>query len=116
MQTNVLTDRQYTELPKRLIEGIEQRYKSIPLNSLKHPQYILKKPLYITLETDENDKVIASLDEIEAFAYADTEFEAINLLCEEIINLYEDLKDSSEDLGVLPRKWLQYLKEVIEKR
>lgn len=115
MQTNILTDEQYKELSKRLIESIEQRYKAIPLNSLKHPQYILKRPVYITLET-ENDKVIASLDDIEAFAYADTEFEAINLLCEEIINLYEDLKDSGEDLGLLPRKWLQYLEEVIEKR
>lgn len=28
--------------------------------------------------------VIASLDEIEAFAYADTEFEALNLLCERL--------------------------------
>src|SRR4030066_1922051 len=105
MQTNILTDEQYKELSKRLIESIGQRYKAIPLNSLKHPQYILKRPVYITLETD-NDKVIASLDDIEAFAYADTEFEAINLLCEEIINIYEDLQADRDNLGKFPKKWL----------
>lgn len=115
MQTNVLTEEQYKVLSKRLIESIERRYKSIPINSLKHPQYILKRPIYITLET-EDETVIASLDDIEAFAYADTEFEAVNLLCEEIINLYEDMKTDRENLGVLPMKWLQYLEEVIERK
>jgi hypothetical protein len=115
MQTDILTEEQYKDFSKRLIESIEHRYKSIPLNSLKHPRYILKRPVYITLET-ENDKVIASLDDIEAFAYADTEFEAINLLCEDIISLYEDLKESGEPLGLLPSKWLQYLDEFIERR
>jgi hypothetical protein len=52
-------------------------YKIIHLNTLKHPNYILKKPIYISVEI-EKDTVIASLDDIEAFAYADTEYEAIN--------------------------------------
>jgi hypothetical protein len=57
--------------------------------------------------------VIASLDDIEAFAYADTKFEAINLLCEEIIILYEDLRSDRNLLGKLPIKWLDYLEEII---
>jgi PHD/YefM family antitoxin component YafN of YafNO toxin-antitoxin module len=82
---------------------------------LKHPHYILRKPIYITVELEKNT-VIASLDDIEAFQYADTEFEAINYMCEEIINIYEDLKDDKENLGILPQKWLQYLDEVIENK
>jgi hypothetical protein len=79
---------------------------------LKKSGYTLNKPIYITIETDE-DVIIASLDDIEAFAYADTEFEAVNGLCEEIIVLYEDLRKNRANLGVLPQKWLNYLEEAI---
>lgn len=113
MQTNILTDEQYKVLSKKLINSIERHYKIIPLNTLKHPHYILKKPIYITIEM-EKDIIIASLDDIEAFAYADTEFEAVNRLCEEIINIYADLKKDRRKLGVLPQKWLRYLEEIIE--
>jgi len=115
MQTDILTDEQYKTISKKLVRSIERHYKVIPLNTLKHSHYTLKKPIYITFET-EKDTVIASLDDIEAFAYADTEFEAINLLCKEVINIYEDLKDDKENLGILPKKWLAYLEEVIESR
>jgi len=60
--------------------------------------------------------VIASFDDIEAFSYADTASEAINLLSDEIIQIFEDLMEDKENLGSLPRKWLQYLEEIIECR
>jgi hypothetical protein len=75
----------------------------------------LKTPIYITLEFAGNE-VIASLDDIEAFAHADTEFEAIDQLCEEIVQIYEDLLPDRDRLGVLPRKWLHYLEGVIQCR
>ncbi len=112
MQT-ILTDKQYNLLSRKILNKIEKNYKVLPINSLKHPNYVLRKPLYITIEMDKNS-VISSLDEIEAFAYADTEFEAINLLCDEIIALYEDLKNDRTNLGKLPAKWLAYLEEFIE--
>jgi hypothetical protein len=113
METNILTDEQYKMLSNKLINTLEKHYKIIPLNTLKNSHFVLKKPIYITIEK-EKDVVIASLDDIEAFAYADTEFEAINRLCEEIVNIYEDLKEDRDKLGALPQKWLQYLEEVIE--
>jgi len=64
----------------------------------------------------EEDKVTASLDDIEAFAYADTEYEAVNLLCKEIINIYEDLKVDKKNLGILPMQWLDYLEEIISSK
>lgn len=115
MQTKILTNEQYKVLSKKLVNAIERNYRTIPLNTLKHSKYTLKKPVYITIEKDKNT-IIASLDDIETFAYADTEFEAINNLCDEIITVYEDLKDDRTNLGKLPKKWLEYLEEIILNR
>jgi hypothetical protein len=114
MAADILTEEQYKVFSKKMLDTMRRCYIT-PVNTLKHPGYVLKKPVYITIEI-EDDAVIASLDDIEAFAYADTEFEAINLLCEEIINIYEDLRADRQNLGILPQKWLQYLEEVIENR
>jgi len=115
MQAELLTDEQYRALSKKLINTIEGHFRIIPLNTLKHSKYILKKLIYITIEQEKNI-IIASFDDIEAFAYADTEFEAINNLCQEIVNIYEDLREDKNNLGMLPKKWLEYLEEVIESK
>ena len=115
MQQSPLTAKQYKDLTRKIINSIETRCRIIPLNTLKHSKYHLRYPVHITLEIEAN-KVIASFDDIEAFSYADSEFEAINRLCEEIIQLYKDLLEDEENLGPLPKKWLRYLKETIECR
>ena len=112
MQTEILTNEQYRDISKNLIRAVEGRCRIVPINSLKKSGYTLNQPIYISIETDE-DTVIASLYDIEAFAYADTEFEAINGLCDEIVALYEDLKANRNNLGILPEKWLDYLDSVI---
>jgi type I restriction-modification system DNA methylase subunit len=112
VQTEILTNEQYRDISKNLIKAVEGRCRIVPINSLKKSGYTLTQPIYISIETDE-DTVIASLDDIEAFAYADTEFEAINGLCDEIVALYEDLKANRNNLGILPEKWLDYLDSVI---
>ena len=113
MEAPVLSDEQYKNLSKEIIHVIKNQCRIVPINSLRHPMYQLRTPLLVSLEFLENE-VIASLDDIEAFAHADTEFEAIDHLCEEIIQLYEDLKMDRENLGVLPLKWLRYLEGLIE--
>jgi hypothetical protein len=115
MQESILTPDQYKDLSKKIIHAVDTRYRIIPLNSLKHPKYHLKAPIHLTLEFDE-DKVIESFDDIEAFAYADTVSEAIDLLCVEIAQIFEDLIEYKGNLGDLPRKWLEYLEEIIECR
>jgi type I restriction-modification system DNA methylase subunit len=112
VETEVLTDEQYKNISRNLIKAVEGRCRIVPLNSLKKSGYTLNKPIYITVETD-GSAFIASLDDIESFNYADTEFEAINGLCEEISVLYEDLRKNRENLGILPQKWLEYLNEAI---
>ena len=115
MQTEILTSEQYRDISRNLIKAVEGLCRIVPINSLKKSGYTLNQPIYITIETDE-DTVIASLDDIEAFAYADTEFEAINGLCDEIVTLYEDLRANRGNLGILPEKWLGYLDAIITKR
>ncbi|MBF0475286.1 MAG: hypothetical protein HQK59_05525, partial [Deltaproteobacteria bacterium] len=84
MPEAVLTEEQYRDLTRRLINSIEKNHRIVPLNSLKHHKYYLKGPVYVALEFVEN-QVMASLDELEAFSYADTEVEALDRLREEII-------------------------------
>jgi hypothetical protein len=112
MQPSILTEEQYKEISRNLVRSVESRHRIVPLNSLKKYGYKLNEPIYISLESD-GDSVIASLDDIEAFAYADTEYEAINALCDEITTIFEDLRTDRENLGVLPKKWLAYLEEII---
>lgn len=113
MQESILTKNQYKDLSKKIIHSVDAQYRIIPLNSLKHPKYHLKAPIYITLEF-EGEKVIASFDDIEAFSYADTTSEAIDLLCDEIIQIYEELNEDQENLGPLPHKWVHCLEDIIE--
>ncbi|MBE9574595.1 MAG: hypothetical protein IMF20_05635 [Proteobacteria bacterium] len=115
MQERILTPDQYKDLSKKIIHAVDTRYRIVPLNSLKHPKYHLQAPIHITLEF-EDDKVIASFDDIEVFSYSDTASEAIDLLCEEIIQIYEELQEDRENLGPLPNKWFQYLEDIIECR
>ena len=94
---------------RKILKKIESNFKIIPLNSLRNEKYLLKFPIYITIEYDDG-QVIASFDDVEAFAYADNEFEAVDLLCQEIIILYNELSEEDKDnLGPLPKKWLSIL-------
>ncbi|MBF0551102.1 MAG: hypothetical protein HQK60_11270, partial [Deltaproteobacteria bacterium] len=96
MPEAILTDEQYRDLTRRLVVSIEKSCRIVPLNSLKHPKYYLRGPVYVALEFVEN-QVMASLDELEAFSYADTEVEALDQLREEIVSLYEDLQSDREN-------------------
>ena len=115
MQERILTPDQYKDLSKKIIHAVDTRYRIIPLNSLKDPKYHLKAPIHITLKF-EDDNVIASFDDIEAFSYADTASEALDQLCEEIMQIYEELLEDQDNLGPLPNKWFQYLEDIIECR
>ena len=112
MQESILSDEQFHDLTKQIVQSLESKSRIIPMNTLKHPKYYLKSPVYVTLEYDA-DTVTAGFNDIEAFSYGDTESEAIELLCEEIVMIYEDLLAENDMLGPLPREWLAYLKGII---
>lgn len=103
------------KLSRQIVNEIRSDFRIVPLNGLKSENYILSKPIMILLEKDE-DGYIASWDDVEAFYTAETEYEAMNGLCEEIVNLYEDLSEPDVNLGPLPRKWLLLLQDHIQAR
>jgi hypothetical protein len=112
MQESILSDEQFHDLTKQIVQSLELKSRIIPMNTLKHPKYYLKSPVYVTLEYDA-DTVIAGFNDIEAFSYGDTESEAIERLCDEIVMIYEDLLAENDMLGPLPREWLAYLQGII---
>lgn len=103
------------KLSRQIANQLRLDFRIVPLNGLKSENYNLSKPIMILLEKDENG-YIASWDDVEAFHSAETEYEAINGLCEEIVNLYEDLNEPDVNLGPLPRKWLLHLQDHIQAR
>jgi hypothetical protein len=113
MSLSVVEPDRVSYYARKILRKIETNFKIIPINSLRNRQYSLKSPIYITIEYD-NGHVIASFDDIEAFAYSDNEFEAVDMLCEEIVILYRDLVENQENLGPLPRKWLSTLHNFIQ--
>jgi hypothetical protein len=67
-------------------------------------------------EYTSEDIVIASFPEIEVFGDGVTEAEALMNLKWAILDLYEELLDSSPDeLGDLPKAWLSILRKIIIK-
>lgn len=105
------------ELENKFNPGLEeiQQGRIVPLNSLKSERYVLKKPIYITIDSDK-DGSIANFEDVEIYATGDTDGEAIDALCENIIELYKHMVSSKRNLGPLPKKHLICLEEFIEDR
>lgn len=73
------------------------------------------RPIPIVIE-EYKDEVIASFPEIEVYAVADNEPEAISNLKTEIRNLYYELIETPKDeLGKLPLSWLRIIERLIGK-
>ena len=61
------------------------------------------------------DETVARWPEVEAFGSGATEAEAIAILKQDIVSLFEDLVAFSDDeLGKLPRGWKRILLRIIE--
>ena len=85
------------------------------IRDLGDETYELTEPLLITIEEySVDDTVIASFPEVEAFGEGITETEAILNLKLAILDLYDELKETPVDeLGSLPRSWLNVLHKII---
>lgn len=91
------------------------RVYNTTIYDLADAKYELSKPLQIVLEEDE-EETVARVPELNLYASADTDSEAIKELKQEIIQLYEDLHGSHRKLGPLPESWLQTLRKLIVKK
>jgi len=102
---------------EELTEAVEDTVKisNATIYELGDGQYELTTPMQIVLEEDQ-EETVARIPELNLYASADTDSEAINELKQEIINLYEDLQSSDRKLGPLPESWLQTLRKLIVKK
>lgn len=90
---------------------------SIQIRDIGDNSYQLSEPLLITIEEYQSEEtVIASFPELEVFGEGFTESEAITNLKFAILDLFDELNDSPEnELGELPKNWLNVLRKVIVK-
>lgn len=85
------------------------------IHELGDIQYELTMPIQVVIEEDE-EEIVARIPELNLYASADTDSEAINELKQEVIDLYKELESSDRKLGSLPRSWLQTLRKLIVKK
>lgn len=79
---------------------------------LNNDKYILSTPIQVVL-IEESDETIARIPELNLYAVEDSGSEAIFELKSEIVSLYEDLINSENKLGPLPKSWLNTLNKLI---
>jgi len=85
------------------------------IHELGDIQYELTMPIQVVIEEDEKE-TIARIPELNLYASADTDSEAINELKKEVIDLYKELEGSDRKLGPLPQSWLQTLRKLVVKK
>jgi hypothetical protein len=96
------------------IQGTERTYNAT-IHELGNSKYELTTPIQVVVE-EYQEETIARIPELNLYASADTDTEAINELKQEVVNLYEDLQSSNRRLGALPESWLQTLRRLIVKK
>ena len=106
-------------LQQRLAD-VEQAFAAQPrcrqaaLYDLGSERYELRQPLGVQLEEYE-EEAVARIPELDVFASADTDSEALGLLKREVVTLYEELAATPvERLGERPLAWLRLLERVIQ--
>lgn len=100
---------------QRIVAESKRKLGNVYIQNLRHPNYVLKESIPISLELEEN-KVIASYYDIDMYGSGDNEEEAINDLCEVVVEYYESLKEDQGKLGPLPEKHWLHLRRIIEEQ
>ncbi len=101
---------------KELNEELQNRpiIRNTNLWELNSEKYRLTHPISIVIE-EYPDETVARWPEVEAFGSGATEAEAIAILKQDIVLLFEYLVASSDDeLGKLPQGWKRILQRIIE--
>lgn len=89
--------------------------KQIQLFNLRSTEYALTQPISVFLEEDQGQYVATFFDTGD-FGVGETEQEAIDDLCSNVIAEYESLWTETAKLGSLPAQTWAFLSELICKR
>jgi len=106
-------------LQQRLAEveealGAQPRCRQAVLYDLGTRKYELRQPLAVQLE-EYDEEAVARIPELDVFASADTDSDALGLIKREVVGLYEELAATPvERLGERPLAWLRLLERVIQ--
>jgi hypothetical protein len=100
-----------------ILPQIERHFqkKSILIYSLHSPSLKLKEPLAVHLEYDKKEVIVFCYD-LDIFGYGETETEALKDLRKTITDLYYELKENKDNLGILPKQVWNYLSSIIEEK
>nr|BAL54674.1 hypothetical protein HGMM_F17E10C04 [uncultured Acetothermia bacterium]BAL58340.1 hypothetical conserved protein [Candidatus Acetothermum autotrophicum] len=96
---------------QELLEIVSERAhtKQTWVRDLHRDDLEVLSPIPITIE-EFDDEVVATWPEVEVYASAETESEAIAKLKQEIVQLFEELRETPDkELGKLPRSWKRIL-------
>ncbi|MDI6787948.1 MAG: hypothetical protein QME51_06215 [Planctomycetota bacterium] len=100
---------------RQVIHNINQvRATTTQILDLRSDKYQFIKPLPVTISEEDNLYVVTSYD-LNLFGYGETEDEAIQDLCETIVEYYEDIENNKENLGKIPIRDKHFLEQIIQK-
>ncbi len=88
--------------------------RTIPINSLGSETLALTKPLFVEISL-EDDEYIVRMEDLDLYGAGKTESLALNMLKDEIVTLYSQLK-SEKHLGPLPRRWKAALDDIVHEK
>ncbi|HEX9650478.1 MAG TPA: hypothetical protein VGA21_07950 [Cyclobacteriaceae bacterium] len=84
-----------------------------PINNLYNPGYSLKKPLYITCQFI-GDEFFGFVDELDIYAYGNSEPEVISEIHEDISNILYLLHHPDGELGRKAKKIKKFLSSLVD--
>jgi|SRR3989339_796363 len=93
---------------------VEEQLNHPQVLNLRSDKYRLVLPLPVTLSI-ENDIYAVTTYDLNMFGYGESEDEAIQDLCDAIVEYYEELEDNQNCLGKVPAQHKHFLDQMIQK-
>jgi hypothetical protein len=105
----------YLQLDIKKTDVFEERQPILSrISDLRSDKYRLVSPLPITLSIENDIYAVTSYD-LNMFGYGESDDEAIQDLCDAIVEYYEELEDNQNRLGKIPTQHKHFLDQIIQK-
>lgn len=96
-----------------LLGLMRERSEAILIQNLRNPHYRLMQPIPVTIKEAQNE-VVARYEDAGLYGSGEFRQEAINDLCESIVDYYETLSQEQGNLGPLAQAHWDFLKNIIQ--
>jgi len=88
--------------------------ETIYIQSLKDSDYRLLQPIPVTISTGQ-EEIVARYEDVGLYGSGEFRQEALAELCASIIDYYEVLSAEQNNLGPLPQRHWEFLRDIIQK-